>query len=335
MRRLSVLLSMVLMCAAVGCATSGNAVSNWAEQVLRDAPPLPAGYATPKALQAADKAGHLTRLGPANLPPTDGVKTFGNLEYGQPGGVKLLLDLYVPKQADRPMPLVIYIHGGGWELKGKEFNYHWCLYHAQQGYAAATVEYRNSAESVFPGAVQDVMEAVRWLRAHAKDYGYDPDRIAVVGQSAGAHLALMTGYAFGAEGLGVPSDPAAAKAIKAVVAYYPPTDLTEAKVRDKKVVQKFLGAPYDQAQDKYRLASPLAHVSKTCPPTLLFHGTIDGVVPVAQSDALAQRLREAAVPVVYDRQEGWDHGMDIFVDVNRRCMAITDAFFKKYLPIAP
>lgn len=331
---LATLLGAALWVAPGCCTCAVKSADADAGRILQAQPPAPQGYPNPKALQADDKAGKLPKLGPAALPPSDGVRILGNLEYGHPGDVSLKLDLYVPEKAAAPMPLVVFVHGGGWELKGKEYGHLWCLHHARQGYAAATVEYRNSTEATFPGAAQDVMEAVRWLRAHAGEYGYDPDRIALIGQSAGAHLVLETAYAFAAKGFGIPADPAGAKAIRAVVAYYPPTDLTAPEVRDKKVVQKFLGATYAQAPERYRLASPLAQASKKSPPTLLFHGTIDGVVPVAQSDALAQRLKELAVPCVYDRLNGWDHGMDVFVDVNRHCMAVTDAFFAEYFPLS-
>lgn len=303
------------------------------DRVLQGAPPLPAGYATPDAMREAGKAGKHERLGPQHFPSAEGLVVERDVEYANVDAISLTLDVYRSQDLDGPAPGLIFVHGGGWRKHWKEFYTCWCLHYAHLGYVCATVEYRISSEAPFPAAVADCRCAVRWFRAHARDYGLDAERIAVVGQSAGAHLALMVAYAPEDAFPSPCADKGVSAELKAVVAYYPPTDLAAEGFRDIVQIRGFLVEPYDEVPERYVAASPITYVSPEDPPTLLFHGTIDSLVPVDQSDRLAKRLEEAKVPYVYDRQKGWDHGMDLFKEVNRRCLYIQDRFLAQLLDV--
>jgi acetyl esterase/lipase len=315
----------------VGCARSDRFLQNRLDQAWETAPPLPQGYENPKALQAAVQEGAVEMLGPQHVKIDDRIVVQNDIVYAEADGQQLMLNLFSPAGLERPVPGLIFIHGGGWKAKGKDFYTYWTARYALRGYVCATIEYRTSDEAPFPAAVQDAKCAVRWMRANAEALHVDPERIAVIGQSAGAHLALMAAYASDVPELASDCHPDVSDAVQAVVAYYPPTDLTRDKLETKGVVEDFIGVPYAERPDMYQLASPRAHLDADDPPTLLFHGTIDGIVPVAQSDLLAADLERLGIPYLYDRQTGWDHAMDIFVGVNRRSLAIQDVFLDAVL----
>ena len=321
------------------CALLAVAAAAWGGgdlgAILEGAPTLPQGYANVDALQEAINAGKYEVIGPQHVEITDDTVVEKDLEYGRIGDYVLLLDLYRPKQVDKPVPGLVFIHGGGWGEKGKDFYAYWTARYANRGYVCATIEYRMSWEAKFPAAVEDAKCAVRWMRANAAKYGVDPARIGVVGLSAGAHVALMVAYTphlIELEGDAGHADHSSR--VQAVVSYYGPTDLVADGVRDLKAVRQFIGEHFGKAPGQYLKASPITHVSKDAPPTLLFHGAIDAIVPVAQSDALANKLRLLGVPCLYDRQPGWHHAMDLLVDVNRRCLYIQDRFLDRFLPLA-
>ncbi len=230
----------------------------------------------------------------------EGVETLRDIEYGKGGKTSLLLDLYRP--ADRgedPLPAVVWIHGGGWRGGGKA-NGENAAYLAAHGYVAVSIDYRLSGVAPFPAAVEDCKCAVRWLRAHAREYGVDPDRIGVWGGSAGGHLALMVGLAdagAGLEGNGGWKD--VSSRVAAVCNWFGPADMTvltgkQSPLSDSPVTQ-FLGGAPEEIPELYALASPVTHASKDDPPTLLVHGDRDAMVPLSQSEAMLARLEEVGV----------------------------------------
>jgi dipeptidyl aminopeptidase/acylaminoacyl peptidase len=121
--------------------------------------------------------------------------------------------------------------------------------------------------------------------------------------------------------------------IRCVVSFYGPSDLTTDFARSHPTVEGLLGASYATSPERFAHASPISHVSSDDPPTLIFHGTIDETVPVAQSDALAERLSDSGVAVEYHRLRGWPHTMDAVVPVNEYCQQVMDGFFSRHLAV--
>lgn len=221
----------------------------------------------------------------------------------------------------------------GW-AKGdrKDYKYYTVRY-AKRGYVVATISYRLVKEAIFPACVQDAKCAVRWMRANADRYHIDPKRIAAIGGSAGGHLAMMLGYSAGVPELeGKGGHAKFSSAVQAVVNLYGPVDLTGPEARDHPTVLAFFGGKtYEEVRRHYELASPIKHLDKKDPPTLILHGTIDELVPIAQADTLAKKLKELGIPFVYDRLEGYPHTMDLSLEVNIRCQWFINRFLEEHL----
>jgi len=169
---------------------------------------------------------------------------------------------------------------------------------AERGVAAACIEYRMADEAAFPGAIQDVKAAVRWMRANATKYGIDPEMIGTLGGSSGAHMALLAGLTPGIadlEGNGGNAD--TSSRVQAVVAMATPTDLLGLSANNKLTVGAFLHATPEEDIEKWRWASPINHISPAGPPVLLLHGANDDSVSTSQSTEFAKRYRESGARV--------------------------------------
>jgi acetyl esterase/lipase len=301
---------------------------------LAEVPPAPAGYKTEEEVRSAFLLGKLTPVDVTIAVP-DTVVVEKDVEYGKGGDVSLKLDLYAPKERAKPLPAVVFIHGGAWRSGSRQMYHYYCVRFAEHGYVAATISYRLYRVAPFPAAVEDAKCAVRWMRANAAKLGIDPDRIGVAGGSAGGHLSMMVAYAPDTpelEGAGGHGDESSR--VQAVVNIYGPTDLTTEFARGNRAVSDFLGGKsYDDAPETYRLASPITHVTKDDPPTLILHGSIDSTVPIEQAELLVERLKQTGLEYDYDRVEGWPHAMDVEANVNRHCLAKMFEFFNKHLAI--
>jgi acetyl esterase/lipase len=185
----------------------------------------------------------------------------------------------------------------------------------------------------YPAAVEDVQCAIRWIRKNAESYGIDPDRMALVGGSAGGHLAMMAGYTSDGSTFhnGCSDLDSVSASVKAIVNLYGPYDLTTPYAIGRDEVKDFLDGNYEDMPKVYEEASPKWHLTSDDPPTLIFHGTIDSLVPISQADSLASALSKAGVPYDYHRLKGWPHTMDISSKVNAYCQFYMDRFFEKYL----
>jgi acetyl esterase/lipase len=303
-----------------------------AMSVLAEVPPAPLGYANNDEVKQAYTSGKL-RIIDLAIDVPDTVTVERNVEYGKGGDIPLKLDIYSPKVHDDPTPAVIFIHGGAWKGGYRQMYHYYCTKFADHGYVAATISYRLTSDAPFPAAVEDVKCAVRWLRANAEKRSVDPNRLAVAGGSAGGHLSLLVAYSpenSELQGKGGHGD--VSNNVQAVVNLYGPTDLTTKFARDKGDVVRFLGdKTFDQAPEVYQLASPIAHVSKDDPPTLILHGSIDSTVPIDQAELLAESLKKNGVEYEFDRVEGWPHAMDLEPDVNRHCLMKMFEFLGKHL----
>ncbi|MBI4558746.1 MAG: alpha/beta hydrolase [Candidatus Hydrogenedentes bacterium] len=282
---------------------------------------------------AAIAAGKVKLITPrVDLP--DGVLEEKNLEYGKVGDKSLELDLYYPANLSKAVPALIFIHGGGWKGGNRSDYRYYTVRYAKRGYVVATISYRFAPENLFPAAVEDAKCAARWLRANAGKYHVDPQKIGVLGGSAGGHLSMMVGYSSEVPELDGPGGNAGVSSrVQAVVNLYGPCDLTTPFAQKADVVQGFIGKTYEEAPDLYAKASPITYLSKDDPPTLILHGTIDDVVPIEQSDTLAMKLKELGVSCTYEKFEGWPHTMDLAEAVNERCRYFIDEFLDKNLPL--
>jgi len=299
-----------------------------------EVPPIPQGYADEQAVRTAILLGQIKLIDAKNISLPDNVEEVLDIEYGTGGERKLQLDLYLPKGRTKATPAIIFIHGGAWKSGKRSDMKFYCVKFAEKGYVTATVTYRLMDEDCFPAAVHDVKCAVRWLRANAAKYQVDPAHIVASGNSAGGHLSMMIGYSDDSSLEGSGGNNNVSSRVCAVVNFYGPTDLTTDFAKEQELVKQFIGGKtFAEAPDTYKLASPLFHLTRDDPPTLIFHGTIDSVVPVVQADILVKKLKELGIDYVYERYDGWPHVMDLAEPVNQRCIYQMEQFFKKHIPI--
>lgn len=270
---------------------------------------------------------------PEKLAVPDNVVFEPDIEYANPDGQQLQLDLARPKSGEGPFPAVVCIHGGGFRAGSRKGYDGLCLRLAQEGYVAVTVSYRLAPKYQFPAAVHDVKEAVRWVRANAKKYHIDPDRIGVTGGSAGGHLAQFLGVTADVksfEGTGANLDQSSR--VACVVNYYGPSDFTKSygkSVDAAQVLPLFLGGNLEEARARHIQSSPLYWVTPNAAPTLCIHGTKDAYVAHEQAVWIIDKLKAAMVEADLLTLEGAGHGFK-GEDADKAEKAML-AFFAKHL----
>jgi acetyl esterase/lipase len=200
------------------------------------------------------------------------------------------------------------------------------------GYAVASINYRLTNEGPHPAQINDCKAAIRWLRANAKEYSIDPDRIGVWGGSAGGHLVALLGTAGDAKDLeGDGGNADVSSKVQAVCDFFGPSDLT--RVPDARIanaaVPKLLGGPVSENLDKAKQASPITYVTSDDPPFLILQGTRDPLVRAEQSQWLYDALKEKGVDAKLEMIEGAGHGGAEFNTPARRKMILD--FFESNL----
>jgi acetyl esterase/lipase len=266
-----------------------------------------------------------------------------DVKYVPDGDDAQSLDVYFPeKRADKPLPLLIWIHGGGWSGGSKSEQPY--LNQLPRGYVAASIEYRFSQKAEFPAQIQDCQAAIRWLRANAEKYSIDPEHIGVGGASAGGHLAALVGTSGGKKAFAmVGGHEDQSDRVQAVCDIFGPTDFWRVVAqadedKDVKYVfnwnqgdpySKLIGGKLGEDKEKCDAVSPVHYVSKDNPPFLILHGDRDALVPYAQSVELTDLLADAGVEVTLQRFPGAGHGGAAFglPAVGR----LTANFFDKHL----
>lgn len=254
--------------------------------------------------------------------------TQTDIEYGRVGETSLKLDLHRPASANPP--LVVYVHGGAWRTGSKSDVPVGSL--LDQGFAIASVDYRLSTQSLFPAQVHDIKAAIRFLRAHAGRLQVDAKKMAIIGSSAGGHLAALVGVTNGHAGLeGTVGDHHDHSSdVQAVVSFYGASNLQSILGQSTKfgltvripALKLLLGDLPDAKAALAKLASPVAHLDKTDPPLLLIHGNADPQMPLAQSQELAGAYEALKLPVRMITLPGSKHGGPEFYDEARiRLMA--------------
>jgi acetyl esterase/lipase len=224
------------------------------------------------------------------------------------------LDIFLPEDGNGPFPVVVAIHGGSFKSGDKrDFQIAPMLKSLRNGYAVVSINYRLTPEALFPGQIQDVKAAIRWIRAHAGEYALEPRKIALWGDSAGGYLAALAGtsaldHAFDDPALG---ESGQSTDVSAVVDWYGPADFAALSgiPRMKGVGRRLFGKTPSEAPGLYAAADPGVHITPKAPPILIQHGDRDRLVPHDQSLALARRYRDLAGPgkVTLDILQGADH----------------------------
>lgn len=245
-----------------------------------------------------------------------------DLDYVGDGNKRQMLDLVVPKERDAEgkLPLVVFIHGGGWRNGSKDGGIRRLAPLVASGdFAGATINYRLTGEATWPAQIHDCKAAIRFLRGNAKTFGIDPKKIAVMGSSAGGHLVSMLGTSGGVkelEGdLGKHEDESSR--ISCVVNFFGPQQFF-ALVGQESSINRRDGARYPEAlllggsvhekKELAKQASPVTWVSKDDPPFLTAHGTEDKVVPFPQGEAIHAALEKAKVESLFIHMVGAGHG---------------------------
>lgn len=260
-----------------------------------------------------------------------------DIEFARVGEHALKLDLYLPADSRQAPPLLIYIHGGAWRGGSKKDVPIAAL--AERGFALASVDYRLTPVAPFPANVHDLKAAVRFLRAKAGEFGYDPKRFAIVGSSAGGHLAALAGVSNGHQELEgeVGAQRSVSSDVQAIVSFYGAANLQTILGQSTPhglnvrvpALQLLLGGQPGEKPALARLASPVAHVDAHAPPLLLLHGDADPQMPLGQSRELHAAYTQAKRPVEFIVLPGSVHGGKEFYDAVR--LALVKEFLDKHL----
>jgi acetyl esterase/lipase len=274
----------------------------------------------PKQLKAvfllALAANLLSCRGPA---AQEGSTRVRDVIYGRKHGVVLTMDVFKPA---KPTGVgTIFVVSGGWFSSHESINPGYVKAAVDRGQTVFAVVHGSQPKYAIPEIMQDIDRAVRFIRYHAAEYGVDPDRLGIMGGSAGGHLSLMQGA------LGKPGDPNAkdpvdrvSSRVQAIAAFFPPTDFLNYGEPNKNAITTLgklspfrpaFGLKSDEPAELESVAknlSPMTHLTKEMPPTLLIHGDADTLVPIQQAQVLVKRLEELGVPQKLVVRPGLGHG---------------------------
>lgn len=258
-----------------------------------------------------------------------------DVEYARADGEPLLLDLYLPREANAP--LLVWVHGGAWQRGSKADMPLGAL--VERGYAIASVEFRQASAARFPAQLHDIKAAIRFLRARAGDYGYDAERIGVLGASSGGHLAALVGATSGdAELEGeIGAHRGESSAVQAAVSFFGASNLTTIlkqstpfglRIREP-ALELLLGDAPDRAVAVAELASPVFHADAADPPLLLLHGDQDPQMPINQAHELDGAYKAIGHDVHLIVVHGAPHGGPLFFDAER--LTLVEEFLARTL----
>ncbi len=251
----------------------------------------------------------------AGIENIDGITLERDVVFGDADGYELTLDIAWHPGSGPARPAVVHIHGGAW-LNGAKSPYR-AMQFARAGFVGVSVNYRLSGVATFPAGVHDCKRALRWLRANAARYGIDPQRIGIVGESAGGHLVALLGTSGGSRYLeGYEGDLDQSSAVQSVVDHYGPVDFLTMEdkpgrmrhLTDDSPESRWLDRPVTEAPELVALANPITYIDPSDPPMLLIHGEKDGIVIIEQSEYLFEALQKAGVKSEFVRVANADHG---------------------------
>ena len=269
-----------------------------------------------------------------------GVEVVWNVPYTSVGERLLRVNIARPAQIpDEPMPVAVWIHGGGWRGGTNNPSRNYPL--AQRGYFTISVEYRLTDEAIFPSQITECKAAISWLRANAEVLHINPDKIGVWGSSAGGHLAALVGTSMGVKQFEWPNAQGHSSDVQCVIDLFGPSDFAAMVGAPSRIDRTkadcpealLLGGLISENPDKARAASPVTHVDGNEPPFLIMHGTEDQVVPFDQSEILYEALQKVGAQVTFVRVKGAGHGFSgQEIDPGREALqTMCLEFFDKHL----
>ena len=314
---------MVVACAATATLLSGCVGTSSTQTTGGES------QAAPSSTSATTSASAPATSDQAQAPATE----RRDIDAVGDGATEHKLDLFLPTgQGNGPFPLVIWVHGGGWKggdksdiLRAEDIQMiQTTNLLREKGYAVASPNYRLMPNAKFPEPMQDVAASVRYLRTHADELGVDPDKFALMGDSAGAHLASMTAFAQDRKdlqgNLGGETEQASDSHVKAFVGYYGIYDLTQRTSDQQQICGggkggmesshgRLIGVDPDSAEGRETAlaASPVSYAAATSPATLLFSGREDCTAPYPQAERFAKAIQDAggtAELTIIDRSHG-------------------------------
>jgi acetyl esterase/lipase len=254
--------------------------------------------------------------------------------------------VFRPPGDSKDAPGVLLVHGGGWRTGDPTQLRGYGVLLGREGYVCVAPEYRLLGEAQWPAQIHDVKAALRWMRANADGLGLDPARIAVEGNSAGGHLALVAAGTPGLEAFeGDGGHAGVAADVVAVIAVYPPTQfswpawdpgtiplaaLIESKSASPSAVSASAPASVSASAEAAAAASPITYAGPGFPPTMLIHGTADQTVPVAGTVRMYEALAAAGVPVDLHLYAEQPHAFDALPRFGRQCAAEMLLFLERY-----
>jgi acetyl esterase/lipase len=260
--------------------------------------------------------------------PSAKIRTKRNIQFATPAAVPLKLNLYQPLKKGK-YPAVIQIYGGAWRNGSADNNEEFSNYLAAQGYVVVSINYRHAPEHSFPAQLVDVRTAIDYVQQQAKSWEIDPDRLGLIGRSAGGHLATLAAY-----------QPDATP-VKAVVSYYAPVDLFGGydnppipnPIDSRQVMRDLLGGTPQTLPKLYRQASPLLLVDRQLPPTLLIYGGQDHIVEASYGKKLADKLQKSGTTTVFVEIPWANHAFDTIFNgpSNQLALYYTERFLSKTL----
>lgn len=271
------------------------------------------------------------------MPPpprvSDAVELKADLPYAGNDNPRQMVDLYLPKHraTDKPLPVVVYIHGGGWSGGNRRGGGMAAGFAASGNYAGVSVGYRLSSEAKWPAQIHDCKAAIRWIRGHAKEYNLDPDRIGVTGTSAGGHLVSLLGLTEGVKELAgnIGEFTSLSAKVTCVVNVCGPQDMAsplmqgDAATKDDPAVAGLLGGSLAEKAAEAKACSPLTYVHAGAPPFMTLHGTKDMRVNFTNATRLQAALTKVGSPTILVPVTDGGHGFNS-PDANRRVQQFFD-----------
>lgn len=250
-------------------------------------------------------------------------------QYARSCGEVLSLELYRPTSALKPSPLIIVVHGGSWQSGSRLELDPLSRYLAARGYAVASVDYGLAPRSIFPGPVEDLRDALTYLRRRSSDLSLDPARVILLGRSAGAQIALAAAH-----------DPEPFPGLKGVIVFYGPNDLFLAwrvpgpkrMLDSRRLLRQYLGGSPAEEPERYERASPLLAAGKRSPPTLMIHGGRDEMVWPIHEHRLSGKLKAAGIPHYFLNMPWATHGCDY--NFNGPCGQLSTYAVERFLGFA-